>query len=697
MNQLTLQYPAWYLLLCIVLGLLFAAGLYYKDTRFREKSNWLNWVLASLRFLAVAIASFFLLSPLLRAVERQVKKPIVVIGQDASQSVANALEDSAVLPGTLSEIAGALEEDFDVRTYSFGTQVRPGLDTGFTDKVSNLTEMLQTVNDLYSGENLGAVIMASDGIYNEGSNPAYFNGQYNVPIYTIALGDTTPQKDLLIKRAFHNRIAYLGDRFSVQVDILAQNASGQGSTLSVYRVAGGQTTRLQQFDINIDRNDFFTTQEVILEANVSGLQRYRFVLSSIDGEVSTVNNRKDIFVDVLDARQKILVLAAAPHPDLTALKQSIETNKNYEVTIQTLAKFDNQVEEYDFAILHQLPSRDNPANFILNALNEAEIPRWYIAGMQTDFNQLSNVQSLLTVATDGRNTNDVQGRFAPGFSYFTIDEDLKSELPNFPPLVAPFGEFSEGAGAQILLFQRIRKIDTQFPLLVLGEENGLRTGVLAAEGLWKWRLFDYLQNENHDLFDGFISKIVQFISLKEDKRKFRVTMPENMLDENEAVVMDAELYNQNYELINEPDVSVIIVDEDGQEYNYIFNKLGNAYSLNAGILPVGSYRYTARVNTAGEQLSTEGQFSIQPIQLESYATTANHTVLNLLSERYGGRMVSLEQATELVNTIQEEEAIAPVIYSTTKNKPLINLRWLFFVLLVLLSTEWFLRRYFGAY
>lgn len=697
MNQLTFQYPAWYLLLCVVLGLLFAWGLYYRDDRFREKANWLNWVLAILRFLAVALASFFLLSPLLKSVERQTKKPIVIIGQDASESVANALENPLQLTDALSEIQSALGEDFDVKTYAFGTQVRPGLDTAFDDKVSNLTEMLQTVNDLYSGENLGAVIMASDGIFNQGSNPAYFNGQYAVPVYTIAVGDTTPQKDLLIKRAFHNRIAYLGDRFSVQVDIAAQNCSGQGSTLTVYRIAGGKANELQRFSINLDRNDFFTTQEVILDANISGLQRYRFVLSSIEGESTTINNSKDIFVDVLDARQKILLLGASPHPDLTALKQSIETNKNYEVTIQTIQNFDNQVAEYDFAILHQLPAKANPASFVINALNEAEIPRWYIAGMQTDFNQLNSVQSLLDVATDGRNINDVQGRFAPGFNYFTLDDDLKSELPNFPPLVAPFGEFSEGAEAQILLFQRIRRIDTQFPLLVLGEDNGLRTGVLAAEGLWKWRLFDYLQNENHDLFDAFVSKVVQFISLKEDKRKFRVTLPDNILNENEQVVMDAELYNQNYELINEPDVSIVITDEDGQEFNFVFNKSGNAYTLNAGILPVGNYNYIAKVNSGGEQLSSEGQFSIQPIQLESYATTANHGVLNILSDRYGGKMVKLEQANEIVTLIQNEEAIAPIIYSTTKNKPLINIRWLFFVLFLLLSTEWFLRRYFGAY
>lgn len=697
MNQLTFQYPTWYLLLCILLGLAFALALYFRDTRFREKANWLNWLLAALRFLAVSLISLFLLSPLLKSVERTTKKPIIIIGQDASESVANALDNKLELTNQLKNLEEALGDEFDVRTYAFGTQVRPGLDTAFTDKVSNLTELLKTVNDLYSGENLGAVIMASDGIFNEGSNPAYFNGQFSVPIYTIALGDTTPQKDLLIKRAFHNKIAYLGDQFSVQVDIAAQNCSSQSTKLDVYQVNGNATTLLQSFPINIDRNDFFQTKEIVLDANKSGLQRFRFTLSGVVGEVTLANNRKDIFVDVLDARQKILVLANAPHPDLSAIKQSIETNKNYEVTIQTIKKFEGKIADYDFAILHQLPSKTSDASFILNALDKEKTPRWFITGMQTDYNRLNQIQSLLSVRTDGRNTNDVQGRFAPGFNYFNLEEELKGEVPNYPPLIAPFGEFSEGAGAQVLLYQRIRKIDTQFPLLVLGEENGIRTGILAGEGIWKWRLFNYLQNEDHFLFDSFVSKIVQFVSLKEDKRKFRVSLPKNIFNENEPVLLDAELYNQSYELINGPDVSITISDSDGKEFTYVFNKSGNAYTLNAGILPVGNYRYMATVSPDGEQLTFSGEFSIQPIQLESYATTANHGLLSLLSERYGGQMVSLAESDQLVNLIQNENTIAPVIYSTSKNKSLINLRWLFFVLFVLLAVEWFLRRYFGAY
>jgi hypothetical protein len=177
--------------------------------------------------------------------------------------------------------------------------------------------------------------------------------------------------------------------------------------------------------------------------------------------------------------------------------------------------------------------------------------------------------------------------------------------------LAPFGEFVPLANAQPLLYQRIGKIDTEYPLLVLGETQGIKTGVLAAEGIWKWRLFDFLQNENHDLFDQLIRKTVQYLSLKEDKRRFRVSLPKNIFNENEPVYLDAELYNQSFELINDPDVSIVITDQDNREFPYVFSKTTNAYRLNAGILGVGEYRFRAKVVTAGKELTYDGQFSVR--------------------------------------------------------------------------------------
>ncbi|MBK7475672.1 MAG: hypothetical protein IPI11_06530 [Haliscomenobacter sp.] len=699
MMQMTLGYPVWYVGLCVLASLFLAGFLYYRESHFQGQAPWLKWTLGFIRFLAVFILTFFLLGPVLRSRLTEIRKPIVLIAQDASESVGASLsrDRRKEYLAQLDRIEKELGDDFEVRTYSFGESVREGLDTGFQDKVSNLSEMLRFGADLFGGENLGAVLLATDGIYNEGSNPIYSRTKLGAPVFALALGDTVPKKDLVLKRVFHNKIAYLGDQFTVQADIAAVNCAGAATTLSVYKVQGESAQLLQKLPVQIDRKDFFDTRELVLDADKSGVQRYRLTLSSVAGEAVAGNNVQEIFVDVLDARQKILILAHAPHPDLSALRQSLLNNKNYQVETAFINDFKGALAGYDFVIFHQLPSRTNNLNSQLAELNRNRTPRWFIAGLQADFNRLNEVQNLLVIQADARSVNEVQARVAGNFNLFLIDEQIRNELGNYPPLSAPFGEFRSAGQAQTFLFQRIRKIDTEYPLLSFGDPGGVRTGVLAAEGLWRWRLFNYLQNENHVFFDNLLSKMVQYLSVKEDKRKFRVSLAKNIFDENEPVVFDAELYNNTFELINEPDVRLTLVNQKGKEFNFTFNKSGRAYSLNAGILPVGEYRFRASVNNGGETLTFEGQCSVRPIQLELFETTADHGILATISRESGGRLLYQKDLAGFSEMVRGLNSAKPVIYQTVRTRPLINLRWLFGILIGLLSLEWFLRRYFGSY
>jgi hypothetical protein len=700
MNELSFQYPSWYIFLCVLLGLLYAVGLYYNDRTFREQSNRLNWLLGSLRFLLATFLSILLLSPFLKSFTSQTQKPIVIIAQDASESVAAGITEDqrSSFENDMTQLAEDLSREYEVQRLAFGERVRDEFDFNFEDKISNTSDVFNYVNDLYSNENVGAVLIATDGIYNEGSNPLYVNSNISAPVFTIALGDTTIKKDVYLKRTFLNRIAYLNDRFVVQVDVAASNASGTQTTLSVFKVAGSGTQKLEDRIIPITSNDFFKTEEFILDANQAGVQRYRLRLSSVADEATTANNVKDIFIDVLDARQKILLLANSPHPDLAALKQSITQNKNYEVETAFADQFKGGLKEYDFVILHQLPSASYNIAPVLNTLKQDKIPHFFILGSQTDLNQFNTAQGLLSIRGDGRNYDDVVGRTNPLFSLFTIEEEMGRDLLNFAPMSAPFGEYAVTQSAEVLMYQRIGRIDMNSrPLLLFGEENNTKIGILTAEGIWKWRLFDYLQNQNHDIVDELIGKSIQYVSVKEDKRRFRVTPEKNIFNENEDILFDAELYNNSYELINDPDVNMTIIDSDSKEYDFVFDKTDRAYTLDANKLPEGNYTFRASVNVGGEQLNYNGQFSIQPIQLELFQTTADHRLLRLISDKYGGQFVRPDQISSLPQVLENLGTVKPVIYQTAQTRSVINLRWIFFLLLFLLATEWGLRRYFGGY
>ncbi len=697
--MINFQYPVWYILFCVLLGAVIALLLYYRDQTFKDQPPVLNWLLAGIRFLAVTWLSIFLLSPFLKSLFTESQPPIVVLAQDASESIQAELQGESLenYKESIRGLSTALSGEYDIKTYEFGSDIREGLALEFKDKTTNLSGVINEIEDIYGNQNLGAVILASDGIYNEGSNPIYSNTKLNAPVYTIALGDTTPQKDLILKRVFHNKIAYLEDRFIVQIDIAAQNAAGTVSKLTVSKVEEGSNTVLEQQSIPIDRNDFFITKEVILNASEAGVQRYRIALSTIEGEVSTRNNRRDILIDVLDARQKVLILAAAPHPDLAAIRQSLLTNVNYECQVRYIDKPVNDLADFDFVVLHQLPALANGADAVINELQQRKIPHFFIVGNQSNTRKLNEVQNFLNMEVASINTNEVQAKVADNFTAFIVEENLKQKLGTYPPLIAPFGEFFPLGNAQVLLYQKIGKIETQYPLLVVGEQNGLRTGVLCAEGIWKWRLFNYLQDQNHSLFDDLIGKTVQYLSVKEDKRKFRVNLEKAIYSDNENIVFDAELYNDNYELINDPDASLTITDSEGKDYDFTFDKTSNTYRLNAGRFPEGNYQFQASVTYNNESLTFDGQFSIEPIQLEIYETTADHRLLSLLSNKYGGELIYPGELEGVVEKIKNNNTVKPVIYESSKTEPVINLKWIFFILLFLLVVEWFLRRYNGAY
>lgn len=701
MEGLSFQYPAWLSIFCVALGAIYALGLYYKNKSFLEQSQKLNWILGSLRFLGVTLLSLLLLAPVLKSLVVETKKPIVVLAQDQSESIAAGMSADAIerYKQNFASLKGSLSENYEVVEYAVGATATEGVDFKFDEKVTNLSGLMKQVYDLYSNQNLGAIILATDGIYNEGSNPIYSADKIAAPIYTVALGDTTKKKDLSIKRTFSNKIAYLGDKFTVQLDIAATNCTGAGTNLTVYKVDGAENRKLQSSVVSVNKADFFTTKEIILDADKAGVQHYRVVLSEVAGEVTTQNNAKDIYIDVLDARQKILLLAAGSHPDLTGIKQAIESNKNYKVTIQLINSLQVKVSDFDLVVLHQLPSKTNDASAIIRQLNENKKSRWFIVGAQSNTLNFNSLQSIVSInGSGGDQSNDVQARINPNFSTFTISDNLRKDLPNFAPIAAPFAQdFKEGGNAQVLLYQRIGKVDTKFPLLAVGEENGIRTGVLTAEGLWKWRMFDFLQHQNHDISDELIGKTIQYLSIKDDKRKFRVNTAKNLFFENELIVLDAEVYNDNFELITENDVTIVITNGEGKDFPFTFNKTGKTYHLSAGQFPAGYYKYKSKTTYKGQEMFAEGQFNIQPLQMEAFETTADHAMLSLLSKQHGGEMVYADNLLSINDKIKNDKGLKSIIYQTNKTRSVINLKWIFWLLLTLFSAEWFMRRYFGAY
>ena len=115
--------------------------------------------------------------------------------------------------------------------------------------------------------------------------------------------------------------------------------------------------------------------------------------------IQTALTAGERIVDVLEARQKVLILAHAPHPDLSALKQSITAGQNNEIEVQYINSFSGNIRDFDMVILHQLPSRSNNVQELLSTLATAKIPTWFIVGDQSGFPAVNDNQQLVNLRT----------------------------------------------------------------------------------------------------------------------------------------------------------------------------------------------------------------------------------------------------------------------------------------------------------
>ncbi len=701
MQNLDLQYPSWYIILCILLGVTAAILLYRKDRTFIDQAPQLRYIMAFLRGLVVAVLSFLLLSPLMKLLQTKSEPPIIIIAQDQSTSILEAFtkEDSAAYMKALEDFSKKLGEKYIVHKIGFGEDVETVDHWVIDDQASDLGEFMTFYNEQYRGQNVGAVILATDGAVNRGKNPLYTTAIQKAPMSVIALGDTIMKTDLQIRNVFHNSIAYMGDRFTVQVDISAERLNGASTTLELRHLQDGKNVLLERVPIAIDNDPWFSTMEFTIDANYSGVQRYRLQLAQVKNEVTYVNNVRDFFVEVIDGRLNVLLLANSPHPDLAVWKAALLAQRNYEVEIEMASDLVLQdLKNYDLVVLHQLPSSKQLIQPVLDEIQKLEMPKIIVIGYQTDLYAFNYAQSLLNINNgDNRAPNEVTMIFNPGFTSFKTSEELQTKLITFSPLYAPFGDYNPLPSAQILAYQRIGRVDTDFPLILMGEEKDVRTVVIAGEGIWKWQLYDQLQNGSKEITHELLSQLCQYASTKSDKRKFRVTTPKKLFTELEDISFQAELFNDNYELINTPEVLMIIRNEEREEFDYTFNTSSQAYALDIGRFPQGSYTYMATTELNGIRHAHDGKFVVQAVQLESMSSTADHGLLRQLAEQQGGSFVYADQMDQLADQILQNNAIKPVLYSSTQTHPLIHIKWLCLVLLAGLCMEWFLRRFYGGY
>lgn len=690
--ELITSEPWWVLLLCPLAGLIYAFLLYRKEHTLALSRTWVITI-AFFRFLTVTVLCFLLSGAYIKSLSRSVEKPIIIFAQDNSSSIKLA-HDSLFLINYTKNVEQALStlgDKFDVKRFTFGQKVTEQNQFDFTEQETDFSGLFDELNVRFSNTNTGALIISSDGLYNRGNNPLHQSKQSPYPIYTIALGDTVQKKDLLISSVTYNRQVSAGNRIMMEVYLEGRDAAGAQTEFKVEDETGVLFSR----PLLITGKQFSTKIPVSFIPSGKGIKKYRLTLGAIVGELTYGNNSRDIYIEITDRKTKILLLATAPHPDITAIKQCLEMNPDYELTFSPIRDFSQSLRTFNLIIFHQSPSNQQELSIAQQAIKE-KIPCWFICGLQTSPLLFNHLETGISIQDYRTAVSEMLPVLNSTFSAFTLNSDLASTLNTYPPLTGNFGTYRATGPLQILLFQKIGNVSTQQPLLAFNSVN-VKLAVLTGEGLWRWKLGEFRATENQTTLNEIISKTVQYLLYNEDKNPLRVYYKKEYTA-GEPLIFEAELYNAAGELSNEPDVKMTISGEDKKQYEFVFSKTkDNNYQLNAGRLDKGKYRLKATSKSGETPFTFEGEFSIAQTDIESLNSMADHQLLNSMAALSGAKMFYPDQLRALAEEIMNRHDIKPVSYSETKLRDLIDLRWLFALLVIWLALEWFVRKQSGSY
>ncbi len=668
-------------LLLLILSVLVAAGLSYFQYYYKAKSRSKTTLfLAFLRFLSVFGLLLLLINPIVSSTTYETIKTPLPIVVDNSSSITDLKANEAAKEVYEKLTSNSdLKNKFDIQSYSFDSEFQSAETFDFKGTQTNIDAVAQNLKSINKNLKFPTVLI-SDGNQTTGSDYVFSFDSDN-KVYPVAVGDTTTYLDLKINQINVNKYAFHKNKFPVEVFM---QYAGNKSVTANFSISQGNNVLSKQ-SVTFSPSKKAAVINVLLPADKSGLQIYTAKLSSSETEKNTYNNTKKFAVEIIDQKTEVAIISAINHPDLSALKRSIETNAQRKVTVLKPNQI-NSLNNYNVLILYQPNATFKP---VFDTNKNLKINTWIITGNDTDFGFLNQQQNQFEFRMSSQK-EDYLADFSSDFNLFAMDN---IGFENFPPLENPFGTISAKGTISELLSSRIRNVATNSPLFAFFDNQGKRNAFLFGENIWKWRAQSYVDKKSFEQFDVFIDKTIQFLT-SNDARKSLIVNHERFYNSGDALEITAQYFNKNYEFDDKARLTIAVTNtKTKQVKRYDLLKTTNSFKVNLDGLNAGSYSFT--VKELNSNASYSSTFEILDFDIEKQFVNPDISKLKQLANQTKGAVFVPNQVDNLIKSLLENPDYKSIQKDVTKKTPLIDWYWLLLLIAASLGAEWFIRKYNG--
>ena len=708
--SLTLSFnPIFFIAALILLGA-YAVYVYRYTVPVVNKSK--KILLVSLRTFALIILLFAIFEPIVTLAKKVILEPVNLFFVDNSRSI--QIKDGTHREETTEAFlkdAGGNNLLSGSNLYSFGNQVNKVSNDSlfkinFSEGSTNFSEIFREIKEDKS--NISSVVVISDGVITDGTNPLYTAEKLNIPVFTIGVGDTTKHKDIELKNILYNEYIYAQTPTKIEGTILNNGFGDQNTVVSFYE----NDQLVEQKNIKLSE-DGVQNINFVYTPKSGGEKKLAINISNLKGEFTEANNKKVFYINVLSNKIKVLLISGAPSPDLSFIKNTLMEDKNLSVNSITQIGQNNYLEKNNrealidssqILFLIGFPTAET-SNEFLNRISEAvsnkNKPFFITLSGNTDFSKLDQLQKVLPFVYNKASSGSSSG-FSEVQPNITADESNNPLIQNnaqnnieawnnLPPIFQPNGVYKSKPEDEVISTVRINNVPINLPLIVTRRLGSKRSIAVLAKDIWKWKL--QTADENLNLFDNFLLNSVKWLNTSEKQKQVTIKTSKKLYSSGEDIDFTGQVYDETFNPVSDAEVKVKINGEK-DTYDLTLNAAGNGlYEGTLQINKPGNYTYSGEALLDEKSLGTDaGKFNIGEVDIEMINPQMNYEFLNTLANETGGKFFNSSNYDQLFTLLKNINKKASKEKTNVSEIRLWSNEWLMIIAILLFGLEWFIRK-----
>ena len=687
----------WILLILCSLGIFFSfrQAIYFKKIR----------SILFLRGLTIATLVFLLLDPKLDLVNTNSHdlRWHIYIDRSLSMSYHSHPSVGSFVAGIDEMIEKINKKPIPIKIYGFGTDMDTSWVYGDKNIQDGSTNIGQVMEHIKSNQNnrLAGSLLITDGQVNLGSEIPIQDLEGTKPIHIVGVGDNSPLVDVSIHSIDVSPVIIKGE--NAELDVTVSSHGVMNHRLNVTLYSGNKL--LGSKVVPVSGEGSMERVRFMINPNQTGEIKYRVQVNALPDEINIQNNKQIVPIQVLKNEYKIAIFTGAPNFNTKVIKNIFSQNAEFLIDHFVLRSngYSTPMKtfwdtKYDLILFDNHPVEMNAQEWnsylriFAKKLLSQQTSFALIPGHDIAKPAFKSYLSLMDLSVKeplielGSRFNWELNNNWESFFPFQSRDIINIEPADYPPLFIDFEV--DSSNARVLANFLISEVE--IPLLLLAEKSPLRYFVWSSPDLHQ--LYYKTQNsEFQDLTSQIFKPVFSWLMRTGNDQEFYFRSGKNSYQQGERVtitgkpVRDAEKATEGF----------IHISSNGNQ----INSKSILYDLNTGLYTgqfwasqPGKLEYDIELLYGDKSLIvSQGSVQVQESQVELNHVYLNREPLVRLAQLTQGSFRHWDDRLTILNQI-DKQSKQEIIHSRIT---LHNSKWIFLFTLLLLTTEWVLRRRLG--